>query len=207
MNKKYLWHLPNTLTIARPIIIFCVLFLFPLHIAAKILWYVGAELLDMFDGLIARAIGHTDGWGKILDPFADRIDKFMVLIFFYWNSLLPRYIIGSIGLGEFSVFLIIGFAVHLLLKENSKKMKEEDLLEIIKTTEREIARSWSVCIPGKLSAIFYFFVAVLVALRVELPKFLGQTDFRFLVFYPFVAGVIFRSWSIVIYTMRIIRSQ
>ncbi len=84
-ERATIWHLPNQLTIARLIlsVIFFVVLAFKTHgtlnVAGQILLniafvlFVCAVITDFLDGYLARRWNLTSTFGRIADPFADKI--------------------------------------------------------------------------------------------------------------------------------------
>ncbi|MCY4172284.1 MAG: CDP-alcohol phosphatidyltransferase family protein [Bacteroidetes bacterium] len=109
------WTVANFLSIVRV----------PLSIAVAILvvtdgpivWSLSliliAGLTDWLDGLIARLTNTVSGWGKILDPLADKISVTVVAIAFLSAELLPFWFVCTIVLRD---LLIAGGGVLLTHK-------------------------------------------------------------------------------------------
>ena len=84
-ERATIWHLPNQLTIARLIlsVIFFVVLAFETHgtrdVAGQVLLniafvlFVCAVITDFLDGYLARRWSLTSTFGRIADPFADKI--------------------------------------------------------------------------------------------------------------------------------------
>lgn len=70
-------NLPNFLTISRIVLspVYMVLFLIenPYSRLAATLVFIIAALTDIFDGYFARRMGSMTGFGKFMDPLADKI--------------------------------------------------------------------------------------------------------------------------------------
>ncbi|OQX92621.1 MAG: CDP-diacylglycerol--glycerol-3-phosphate 3-phosphatidyltransferase [candidate division Zixibacteria bacterium 4484_95] len=70
-------NLPNLLTISRIVLspVYMVLFLIenPYSRLAATLVFIIAALTDIFDGYFARRMGSMTGFGKFMDPLADKI--------------------------------------------------------------------------------------------------------------------------------------
>ena len=77
-------NLPNKLTLARfimtPIFLILMLVEFPHHYLAGLIVFIIASLTDYFDGKIARRDGLITTFGKFLDPLADKLTQFSVII-------------------------------------------------------------------------------------------------------------------------------
>lgn len=106
MNKKEV-NIPNTLTVLRliacPVIVY--LILSSKNIAALIL-FIAALITDLADGYIARKYKMETIFGKIVDPFADKI--------LYACVLFPALIINNLQawiwfFAALTLILIIGY--------------------------------------------------------------------------------------------------
>ncbi|MDD3333924.1 MAG: CDP-alcohol phosphatidyltransferase family protein [Eubacteriales bacterium] len=75
--KEYLkknWNVPNVLTLIRLLLVpvYIVLFVKGMKYPALIV-FVSACLTDLFDGMIARKYHLITNFGKLMDPFADKV--------------------------------------------------------------------------------------------------------------------------------------
>jgi len=59
-----------------------------------------AGFTDFLDGLVARSTNTISGWGKVLDPTADKISVALLGIALVWKNLLPLWFLGSILLRD-----------------------------------------------------------------------------------------------------------
>ncbi|MCY3999556.1 MAG: CDP-alcohol phosphatidyltransferase family protein [Bacteroidetes bacterium] len=96
------WTLANVLSIVRV----------PLSVGAAILiisdasvvWSLGiiliAALTDVLDGFIARSTNTVSGWGKILDPAADKLSIAILGVVFVLKNLLPLWFVGVVLLRD-----------------------------------------------------------------------------------------------------------
>ena len=120
--------LPNFLTLSRILVI-------PLLVAAFFLpapisnWtafglFVAASLTDYLDGWLARRLGQTSPFGRILDPVADKLLVAAAIVMLIWADRAPvlpaliilcREILVS-GLREFLAELKVGLPVTQLAK-------------------------------------------------------------------------------------------
>ncbi len=85
------WTLPNVLSLARLVIVIPVTWL--IIIDGPLLWIMGLVLLaittDYFDGRVARWSHTVSDWGRILDPFADKIGGGMVIAALTYREAMP----------------------------------------------------------------------------------------------------------------------
>jgi len=109
-NFMKILNLPNTLTLARIVLIpvLCILYYigFPgwNYWAAAI--FIIASLTDLFDGMAARKMGLVSNFGKFMDPIADKLLVMAsLLIIQEWRNM-PSYI-NIVLIGR--EFIISGF--------------------------------------------------------------------------------------------------
>ena len=100
-------NLPNKLTVARIVMtIFMIVFL--LLDGAACAWislvlFCAAALTDWFDGRIARARNLVTSLGKFMDPLADKILNYSVMILLVPEGLIPTVALVLILFREFVV--------------------------------------------------------------------------------------------------------
>ena len=106
LQVKWEWTIPNLLSLIRIglLPVFALLYLKSTAQPA-LLWWAGAILVlsgltDLFDGWIARRFNQISEIGKLLDPVADKLTQFTVLV-----CLATQYV------------ELVGLAVICLLKE------------------------------------------------------------------------------------------
>ena len=73
-----------------------------------ILWilFLGSELTDMLDGIIARNRGEVSDFGKLYDPFADTLTQLTYFFCFVIDGILPPLLFLAVLYREFSILLI-----------------------------------------------------------------------------------------------------
>lgn len=112
-------NIPNILTIIRIILVPLYLFVFYTVEENRIIYagtiYIIAGLTDVLDGRIARKYGMVSKLGAALDPLADKLMTFAVLISFTSANLIPPWVLFVIGIKE--VLMILGGFVLYLFKE------------------------------------------------------------------------------------------
>jgi CDP-diacylglycerol--glycerol-3-phosphate 3-phosphatidyltransferase len=90
------WNLPNTLTVARLLLIPVILWAFEAHFEnhhlAAVLLFMAASVTDSLDGRIARRLGKVTTLGKFLDPLADKLLILSVLALLVQDLLIPAWI-------------------------------------------------------------------------------------------------------------------
>lgn len=86
MNIKWVWTIPNVLSLLRMALVpaFAVLYLLSAEHPSLLWWAIGTLVLsgltDAFDGLIARKCNQISEVGKILDPIADKLTQVTVVL-------------------------------------------------------------------------------------------------------------------------------
>lgn len=110
--------IPNIITIFRIILIPIYLLFFysdlnnSLLIAGAI--FILAGISDFLDGYIARRYDQTSNLGTILDPIADKLMSFAILISFTTNKIIPSWILIFMSVKE--GLMIVGGGVLYLFK-------------------------------------------------------------------------------------------
>ncbi|MFS8540674.1 MAG: CDP-alcohol phosphatidyltransferase family protein [Tissierellales bacterium] len=110
-------NIPNILTFIRIILVPVYLQIF---YSTKNIFYAGlvfalAGLTDALDGRIARKYNMTSKIGAALDPLADKLMTFAVLISFTSIDLIPHWVVLILGIKE--VLMILGGLILYLFKE------------------------------------------------------------------------------------------
>ena len=80
-----------------------------------VLWilFVGSEITDMLDGMIARKRGELSDFGKLFDPFADTLTQLSFFFCFVLDGILPAVLFLAVLYREFSIL----FVRNLMLKK------------------------------------------------------------------------------------------
>lgn len=114
-------NLPNKITIMRIVLIPIYLLVFYSNMENRILIagliFLLAGISDLLDGYIARKYDLTTDLGAVLDPFADKLMSFAVLISFTTMKLIPPWVLIGIGFKE--IFMIIGSAISLIYHKDT----------------------------------------------------------------------------------------
>lgn len=117
MKKNWI-NLPNALTILRILLIPVYLYIFYSGSDNNILFagliFILAGITDVLDGYIARKYDLGTELGAVLDPFADKLMTFTILITFAFSGIIPMWILIAIGIKEF--VMIVGGAILYLFK-------------------------------------------------------------------------------------------
>lgn len=111
--------LPNIITILRILLIPVYLFFFYSSLENNVLFagiiFILAGISDVLDGYIARKYDLTSDLGALLDPVADKLMTFAILISFTTKGIIPPWILMAIGIKE--LMMILGGAILYLFKE------------------------------------------------------------------------------------------
>lgn len=114
-------NIPNLITIFRIILIPIFLILFHSNMENRILYsgliFSLAGASDILDGYIARKYDLTSKLGAVLDPFADKMMNFAVLISFTIARYIQLWILLILMLKE--IIMILGGVFLYLRKEKS----------------------------------------------------------------------------------------
>lgn len=117
MKKSWI-NIPNMLTILRILLVPVYLYAFysgaENNISFAGLIFILAGVSDVLDGYIARKYNLGTKLGIILDPFADKLMTFTILITFATSGIIPMWILVALGIKE--IVLIGGGAILYLFK-------------------------------------------------------------------------------------------
>jgi len=80
-----------------------------------VLWllFLGSEITDLLDGIIARKRGEVSDFGKLYDPFADTLTQLTYFFCFVIDEILPPILFLAVLYREFSIL----FIRNLMLKK------------------------------------------------------------------------------------------
>ncbi|TJX67921.1 CDP-alcohol phosphatidyltransferase family protein [Soehngenia saccharolytica] len=112
--------LPNIITFFRLLLIPVYLLVYYSNLENRIIIagaiFFLAGISDVLDGYIARKYNKSSKLGTVLDPFADKLMAFAVLISFYSDGLMPLWILIPIFIKE--LVMILG-GTKLFVKNDS----------------------------------------------------------------------------------------
>lgn len=146
--------IPNILSYFRIILVFVFVYVYQQDIRYKSL-YLGMILIcsgisDILDGYIARKYNMVTELGKCIDPIADKLTQFVLLI-----CLLAKYPMAYVTLGIFIVKELIvtvtGWKVIFFQGKND-------------------GAKWY----GKLSTVVFYVVTIILVLFQEMDKMIGN---------------------------------
>lgn len=99
-------HIPNILTIIRFFLIFpLVAFAMNDEYLIAALIFTISGLTDILDGFIARKFNLISDFGKLMDPFADKLVQISLLIVLTIKNILPFWILAIVCAKELSMIL------------------------------------------------------------------------------------------------------
>ena len=110
-----LMNIPNLITIFRLFLIPIFLIVFHSNMVNNILYggliFILAGISDVLDGYFARRYNQTTKLGTFLDPFADKLMSFAVLISFTMKDLVSMWILIPILIKEI-LMIIAGLTMY-----------------------------------------------------------------------------------------------
>ncbi len=111
-SAKSLINLPNILSYLRGILIIPMLMLIydQQYFGALIIFFIGI-LLDLLDGVIARALNCVSDYGKLLDPLMDKVIFFAIVIAFF--NEINIIIFTSLAVSEGLLIIHPGYKLYL----------------------------------------------------------------------------------------------
>lgn len=117
MKKSWI-NIPNALTVLRILLVPVYLYIFYSGSENNIFFagliFILAGITDVLDGYIARKYNLGTDLGAILDPFADKLMSFTILITFATSGIIPMWILIALGIKE--VVMIVGGGILYLFK-------------------------------------------------------------------------------------------
>jgi CDP-diacylglycerol--glycerol-3-phosphate 3-phosphatidyltransferase len=130
-------NLPNKLTLGRALVspVFMALLLYDNVYSryAALAVFLLASLTDLLDGYLARRNGQQTGFGKIMDPIADKLLIAVALVAFVALKLSSVWMVMVIIVRE---FLIMGLRTVVAYRGH---IMESSLLAKIKTSSQMLA--------------------------------------------------------------------
>jgi CDP-diacylglycerol--glycerol-3-phosphate 3-phosphatidyltransferase len=109
-------NLPNLLTMSRIFLspVYMVLFLVenPYSRLAATIVFIIAALTDLFDGYLARRMGSMTGFGKFMDPLADKILVSTAFISFVNVGYAKSWMVTTIIVREFFIIGLRSVAAY-----------------------------------------------------------------------------------------------
>lgn len=143
-------NIPNTLSIIRIIMVpvFAMVFFSGSSYASgyAALIYIAAMATDVLDGAIARHYGQITKLGRILDPLADKLMTFTVLVCIFIKGIVPQWAVILF----FTKELLMGLGALIMLKRTHDVIPSDYL--------------------GKSSTVVFFGVCVILMLLPGIPK-------------------------------------
>jgi len=110
-NTTRIWTVPNLLSFIRlagiPVFLWCLLGLHANFTAIVVL--IVAGVTDFFDGYLARTWNQVSRLGQVLDPIADRLYIFAIILGLAARGVLPWVLVGVLILRDVMLATLIPF--------------------------------------------------------------------------------------------------
>lgn len=150
--KEQLLTIPNILSIFRIILLVPIVILYAKekYVMAILLLFVSG-LSDIADGFIARKFNMISAFGKIIDPVADKLTQFSLLLCL---SLKHKFILVVVSLFFLKEVLLMTISYNLMKKNNSVN-----------------SAKWH----GKLNTVIIYSVIVLLIMFPQIPENIVNT--------------------------------
>lgn len=155
--KKDIWSIPNILTYLRICLIPVYMYLYICAENEK--WYFAATaililsgLTDALDGFIARRFNMVTEFGKLIDPCADKLTQFAVVLSLAFRYSNIKYLVVLVVCKE----LVMAAFCYVLYKKYNKKMD---------------GAKWY----GKINTIVFYMVMISLVLFYSMPLWLADT--------------------------------
>ena len=117
LKKEQILTIPNLLSIFRIVLLFpIVVFYAKERYESAILLLFVSGLSDIADGIIARKFNMVSDFGKIIDPVADKLTQFSLLLCL---TLKHKFILVVASLFFLKEVLLMGISYNLMKKKNS----------------------------------------------------------------------------------------
>lgn len=111
-------NIPNMLTTLRIFLVPVYLYFFYSGFENNLLFagliFILAGITDVLDGYIARKYDLGTKLGAVLDPFADKLMTFTILVTFATSGIIPMWILIALGIKE--LVMVIGGGILYLFK-------------------------------------------------------------------------------------------
>ncbi len=109
-------NIPNIISIFRLLLIIPISYFFIInnYIIALILLFV-AWISDLLDGYLARRLNQVSELGKTLDPLADKLLVFVIVLYLILTKKLPL-LVASVVVARDVLILLAGFLAYLRFK-------------------------------------------------------------------------------------------
>lgn len=171
-------NIPNMITTLRIILVPIYLIVFFSSLENRVLLagfvFILAGISDVLDGYIARKYNLQTKLGIVLDPLADKMMTFAILISFTWSKLIPTWILIALGIKE--ILMISGGAVLYLFKGNQVMPSDKF---------------------GKIATACFYIATLTIVF--QFPNFISKILFMLTVFLNLLA---FLNYSIIYLSLR-----
>ena len=139
-----------------------------------VLWilYIGSEITDMLDGIIARKRGEISDFGKLYDPFADTLTQLTYFFCFVIDGILPPVLFLAVLYREFSVLFVrnqmlakgVALGARMIGKIKTVTYIMAGALALMASSVLRLGLSGSFYRSLTLAAVAVFIVSVIIAI-------------------------------------------
>lgn len=171
--KKEIWTIPNLLSLFRLALIPVYIFIY-LNARSNADYYIAAGILavscltDLIDGKIARHFNMISKVGKILDPLADKLTQFSLILCLTMKYPILWYLVGLFVVKE--GYQLIAGGINL---KKGKMLKGALISGKICTTILFISLILMVMLPGLSdSAVFLIFITDMIFMLISFSEYL-----------------------------------
>jgi CDP-diacylglycerol--glycerol-3-phosphate 3-phosphatidyltransferase len=155
-RRAKIFNVPNLLTGARLILAVVMFVLIGTeHYLASMVLFIIAASTDWLDGYYARKYGQVTTFGRILDPFADKV---IICGTFILVSAIPQMRAAPYGLQSWMVVVLVG---------------RELLVTALRSFIEERGGDFSANLSGKLKMVFQCVAASVCLFYLEYPANAG----------------------------------
>ena len=147
LKKEQVLTIPNLLSMFRIVLLFPIVLLYAkgdYEWAIMLLFVSGIS--DIADGIIARKFNMVSDFGKIIDPVADKLTQFSLLLCL---TMKHKFILVVVSLFFLKEVLLMGISYNLMKKKNSVN-----------------SAKWH----GKLNTVIIYSVIVLLIMFPQIPE-------------------------------------
>lgn len=134
-------HIPNILTVFRLFLVFpLVMFAMQKQYLYSVFVLILSGFTDILDGFIARKYNLISDFGKLMDPFADKLVQISILVVLTIQGIFPVWVLCIVGAKELMMILGATF------------LYEKDTV---------VSSSWY----GKLATVVFYIAMILAMLN------------------------------------------
>jgi len=139
-----------------------------------VLWvfFIIAELTDLFDGLVARSRNEVSDFGKLFDPFSDTLVRITYFLCFVVDGILPAILLMIVLYREFGILFLRTLMMKLGIAMGARsggKIKAvtymiAGVLALIASTIQRLSLGSSLFSSIRVAAVVVFTISVIISL-------------------------------------------